>query len=92
MDNIVSYYSVQDVKDLADNIVTILETIKSITQPDMLHALDNGVKVYKSIDTKNIPEYTVWKAMKELRTPEMRRGIGFMITFLKNMTREENNN
>jgi uncharacterized protein YjgD (DUF1641 family) len=92
MDNIVSYYSVQDVKDLADNIVTILETIKSITQPDMLHALDNGVKVYKSIDTKNIPEYSVWKAMKELRTPEMRRGIGFMITFLKNMTREENNN
>ncbi len=92
MDNIVSYYSVQDVKDLADNIVMILETIKGITQPDMLNALDNGVKVYKSIDTKNIPEYTVWKAMKEMRTPEMRRGIGFMITFLKNMTREENNN
>jgi uncharacterized protein YjgD (DUF1641 family) len=63
-----------------------------MTQPDMLHALDNGVKVYKSLDTKNIPEYSMWKAFREMQTPEMKRGIGFMITFLKNLTREENNN
>ncbi len=90
MDNIVGHFTVQDVRDLADNIVTILETVKGITQPDMLMALDNGVKVYKSLDTQNIPEYTVWKAMKELRTPEMKKGLGFMITFLKNLSKEDN--
>lgn len=92
MDNIVTHFSAQDVKELADNIVTILETVKGMTQPDMLHALDNGVKVYKSLDTKNIPEYSMWKAFREMQTPEMKRGIGFMITFLKNLTKEENNN
>ena len=91
-DNIVSNFSVQDVRELADNIVTILETIKGMTQPDMLQALDNGVKVYKSIDTKEIPEYSVWRAMKELRTPEMKKGLGFMITFLKNLSKEDNQN
>ena len=91
-DNIVGHFSAQDVKDLADNVVTILETVKGMTQPDMLHALDNGVKVYKSLDTKNIPEYSMWKAFRELQTPEMKRGMGFVITFLKNLTREENNN
>ena len=84
-------YAVQDVRELAENIVTILETVKGMTQPDMLLALDNGVKVYKSLDTHNIPEYSVWKAMKELRTPEMKKGMGFMITFLKNLSKEENN-
>jgi uncharacterized protein YjgD (DUF1641 family) len=88
LDNIVTHFSAEDVKDLADNIVTILETVKGMTQPDMLEALDNGVKVYKSLDTKDIPEYTIWKAMKEMRTPEMRKGLGFMITFLKNLSRE----
>jgi uncharacterized protein YjgD (DUF1641 family) len=90
LDNIVTGFSKEDVKALADNIVTILSTVKSITQPDMLEALNNGVKVYKSIDTKNIPEYSLWKAMREMRSPEMRKGLGFIITFLKNLVKEEN--
>ncbi len=90
LDNIVTGFSREDVKALADNIVTILSTVKSITQPDMLEALNNGVKVYKSIDTKNIPEYSLWKAMREMRSPEMRKGLGFIITFLKNLVKEEN--
>lgn len=90
LDNIVTGFSKDDVKALADNIVTILSTVKSITQPDMLEALNNGVKVYKSIDTRNIPEYSLWKAMMEMRTPEMKRGLGFMITFLKNLVKEDN--
>ena len=91
LDNIVTGFKKEDVQALADNIVTILSTVKSMTQPDMLEALNNGVKVYKSIDTKNIPEYTIWKALREMRSPEMRRGLGFMITFLKNLVKEENN-
>ena len=91
LDNIVTGFKKEDVQALADNIVTILNTVKSMTQPDMLEALNNGVKVYKSIDTKNIPEYTIWKALREMRSPEMRRGLGFMITFLKNLVKEENN-
>jgi uncharacterized protein YjgD (DUF1641 family) len=89
LDNIVTGFTKEDVKAFAENIVTILNTVKSMTQPDMLEALNNGVKVYKSIDTKNIPEYTMWKAFREMRTPEMRRGLGFMITFLKNLVKED---
>lgn len=88
-DNIVSSFSNDDVKDLADNVVTILETVKNLTQPDMLSAINNAVNVFKNIETENIPEVSIWKAMRELRTPEMKRGLGFMITFLKNLS--ENN-
>jgi uncharacterized protein YjgD (DUF1641 family) len=89
IDNIVTGFTTEDVKALADNIVTILNTVKNMTQPDVLEAMNNAVKVYKSIDTENIPEYSIWKAMKELRSPEMKKGLGFMITFLKNLVQEE---
>lgn len=92
MENIVSHFSTEDVKGLADNVVTILETVKEMTQPDMLSAMDNAVTVFKNLNTKDIPEYSLWGAMKEMRSPEMKKGLGFMITFLKKLSVEDNQN
>mgnify|MGYP001028491081 FL=1 len=88
-DNIVASYSPEDVRELADNIVTIMETVRNMTQPDMLKAMNNAVSIYKEMDTQNIPEYSLWKAFREMRSPEMKRGIGFMITFLKNLSNQQ---
>ena len=88
-DNIIRHFSTEDVKMLADNVVTILETVKNLTQPDMLQAINNAVTVYKNLDVENIEEYSVWRVVKEMRTPEMKRGLGFLIAFLKNMSKEE---
>ena len=88
LDKIVSHFTVKDVRDLSDNVVTIVETVKDMTQPDMLSAINNAVNVFKNLDTKDIPEYSLWKAMKEMRSPEMRKGLGFMITFLKRLSHE----
>ena len=85
-DNIVTHFSVKDVRDLADNIVSILEMVKNLTQPDMIGAINNALTVFKSMDTENIPEYSMWKAFRTMQTPEMKKSIGFMITFLKNLT------
>ena len=91
-DNVVGHFSTEDVKLLADNVIPILETLKSLTQPDMMKALNNGVNIYKSLDTNDIPEYSLWKAFRELNTPEMKKGLGFMITFLKNVAKEKPSN
>jgi uncharacterized protein YjgD (DUF1641 family) len=87
-DNVVTHYSGEDVRLLADNVVTILDTVKNMTQPDMLQAMNNAVNVFQKLEVEDIPDYTLWKAMKEMRSPEMRKGIGFMITFLKNLSNE----
>lgn len=89
MDNIVIHYNAEDVRKLADNIVLMLDTVRNVTQPDTLRALNNAVITYQKMDFENIPEYSVWKVMKELRTPEMKKGIGFLITFLKNLSAED---
>ncbi len=85
-DAIITNYSPEDVKGLADNVVTILDTVKSATQPEMMNALNNGLKVYGSIETENIEPYSIWKVMKEMNQPEMKKALGFFVTFMKNLS------
>jgi len=86
IDNIVTHFSKEDVQSLADNVVIILEMVKGITQPEMLKSLDNALKVYSSLDMDEVPEYSIWRMMREMNTPETKRAMGFMMTFLKNLS------
>jgi uncharacterized protein YjgD (DUF1641 family) len=88
MDNIISSYPPEEVRALADNIVTILDTVRNITQPDMLHVINNAVSIFKNLDTNEIQPYSLWKVFREMNTPEMKRGLGFIMTFLKNLSQE----
>lgn len=88
-DNIITNYSGEDVRLLSDNIVTIMDTIKNMTQPEMLGAMNNAVNIYKNLNPDDVEEYSMWKAFREMRTPEMKRGIGFIMLFLKNLTNEQ---
>jgi uncharacterized protein YjgD (DUF1641 family) len=65
-----------------------MDTLKNSTQPEMLQAMNNAVNVFQKLEVDDIPEYSIWKAMKEMRSPEMKKGIGFMISFLKNLSNE----
>ena len=87
VDNIVTYYGVQDMRMLADNVVAILDTVKNLTQPDMLKSVDNAVKVFANLEMENIPEYSIFKVMREMNKPEMKKALGFFITFMKNMSK-----
>ncbi|MFC1550050.1 DUF1641 domain-containing protein [Candidatus Neomarinimicrobiota bacterium] len=89
LDRIVDHFSVDDVRQLSDNVTTILETVKSMTQPEILNALDNAVTIYKNLDPKDIQEVSVWKLIRELNKPEMKRGIGFVMSFFKSITAEQ---
>jgi uncharacterized protein YjgD (DUF1641 family) len=52
--------------------------------------MNNGVVIYKSMETKDIPEYSLWKAFRAMNTPEMKRGLGFMITFMQKLSKTLN--
>ncbi|MCF6332943.1 MAG: DUF1641 domain-containing protein [Draconibacterium sp.] len=89
-DNIITHYSPEDVRDLSENVITILETVRSATQPEMMAAINNGLKIYGSIEMNNIPEYSIFKVMREMNKPEMKRALGFFVTFMKNMASKTN--
>ena len=85
LDNIVSHFKAEDVKALSDNIVFIMETVRNLTQPDMLKAMNNGLAIYKKLGMEGVEEYSLFKAVMEFRKPEMRKGMGFIISFLKRL-------
>ena len=91
IDNIVTHYGVEDVHMLADNVVAILDTLKDLTQPDMLKSVDNAVKVFSSLEMDNIPSYSIFGVMREMNKPEMKKALGFFMTFMKNMSKDNIN-
>jgi len=86
IDNIVTSFSKDDVAQLADNIVTILNTVKCLTQPEMMQTVNNALKAYNSMEMEGVPEYSLFKLLKESNTPEMKKAMGFVVTFLKNIS------
>lgn len=86
IDNVITHFNQNDVTQLADNVVTIMETVKNITQPKIMTSVSNAANVFNNIEMDNIPEYSLWQLFKEMRKPEMKKTMGFMVTFLKKMT------
>jgi uncharacterized protein YjgD (DUF1641 family) len=91
LDNIVTSFSPEDVKNLSENVVTILHTIKNLTQPDMLQTVNNAVNVYKKLDIEIKNDVSVFRLLKEMNTPEMKKGLAFAIEFLKSISKPNNN-
>ncbi|MCK5457568.1 MAG: hypothetical protein KAI45_10620, partial [Melioribacteraceae bacterium] len=69
MDNVVESFTVEDVRALGDNVVTILNTVKNLTQPDMLQALDNALSVYKKLDIEVDEKISYFTLIKRMNTP-----------------------
>lgn len=90
VDNIVTSFNPEDARALADNIAAILETVRNLTQPDMLNSLNSALNVYKNLDIHIAGKVSFFSLMKELNTPEMKKGLAFAVQFLKNMANEQN--
>jgi uncharacterized protein YjgD (DUF1641 family) len=83
VDNVVTHFSVQDIRDLAVAIVPILETLKSMSQPKILTAMQRAGSVFESMETSTFEEYSIWRAFRERNSPEMQRGLGLLMAFVK---------
>jgi uncharacterized protein YjgD (DUF1641 family) len=76
-------FSADDVRSLGDNIVTILTTVKNLTQPEILHAINNAMTVYKNLDVEVADDVSILALLKEINTPEAKRGLAYALHFLK---------
>jgi uncharacterized protein YjgD (DUF1641 family) len=75
-------FSKDDVRALGDNIVIILNTVRNMTQPEIMSLANNAVGAIK----KEIPEtekVSLWVLLRELSNPKVRRGMARMINLLK---------
>jgi uncharacterized protein YjgD (DUF1641 family) len=91
LDTVVTSFTPEDIKLLRENITAILMTIKNLTQPQMLGSINNAVHFFQKMDVVVDQKITYWHLMKELRDPELKRGLAFVIQFMKNMVYSNGN-
>lgn len=83
-DRVVTEFTEDDVRALGDNIVTILRTVKNMTQPDIM-ALAN-----KAVNQLHEPEpveqnASVWALMREINDPKVRKGLARLLRVVKTL-------
>ena len=90
IDTVITSFNVDDVKLLKENIVSILMTVKSMTQPEMLSSANNALGFFQKMDIDVQKDISYFKLIKQLKDPEVKRGLSFMLEFVKNMAGSEN--
>lgn len=82
MERIVTEFSEEDVKALGDNVVTILTTVRNMTQPEIMAMANNAIGVIQDVpyETKSP---SVLALLRELSNPKTRRGLARMINLLQ---------
>lgn len=84
MDNIVTSFTEEDVKQLGDNIVLILRTVKEMTQPEVMNFLRNTV-VLTEQDANEPVDISYRALLAQMRDPNVRRGLALTMRMLSNV-------
>ncbi len=88
-DRVVTSFTEDDVRALGDNVVLILETVREMTQPEVMGLLRRtAVTAQHSDDTYADPPSTL-TLLRQLRDPEVRRGLARTLNVLRTVGAEQ---
>lgn len=80
-ETIVTSFSEEDIKALGDNIVLILQTIKSMTQPEMMNFVRNTVTIVEAENNKEV-DISYLSLLRGIKDPNVRRGLALTMRVL----------
>lgn len=85
VDRIVTSFSEDDVDALGDNIVLILNTVKEMTQPEVMALLQRTAVTAQSVEEERGEPPSLMALLKQMRDPATRRGLGRAMTLLRSI-------
>ena len=83
-DKVVTSFSKEDVDALGDNLVLILETVKEMTQPEIMQMLRATFAFAGEIDETSQPP-RLFSILNRLRSPAARRGLYRLVFLLESL-------
>ncbi len=76
VDNILTHYTPEDARLLADNIVLIVDTIRELTQPDVMTLLQEFTDTFREVtEQPEAVDVSIRNILRLLRDPHVRRGL-----------------
>lgn len=85
MDRLVEQTSEEDVQLLADNIVSITNTVRNLTQPDMLKLANEAAEAVAEADGSE--STSLWAMLRQSRDDDVRRGLAVVLEVLRHIGR-----
>jgi len=82
MDNVVTSFTEEDVNRFGDNVVLILNTVKDMTQPEIMNFVRNTLLVAEQEIEKPV-DISYTGLMRQMRDPEVRRGLALTMRVLQ---------
>lgn len=82
LEKIVTEFDEEDVHALGENIVTILTTVRNMTQPEILALANNAVGAIQADPRTDQPISTL-QLINEFRNPEIRLGMARLLNIVK---------
>lgn len=83
-DRVVSSYSEEDVAQLGDNIVLILDTVKDLTQPEVMMLMRSTAETMREDDPDE--DVSMFQLLRQLNDPSVKRGLSKTLTVLGNVS------
>jgi uncharacterized protein YjgD (DUF1641 family) len=82
VDRVVTSFTEEDVRQLGENIVLILQTVKEMTQPEIMTMLRNTAHVVKEEEPTGTSLLSI---MRQLNDPAVRKGLAKTLQVLKSV-------
>ncbi len=82
MDKVITSFTEEDVNRLGDNIVLILNTVKDMTQPEIMTFIRNTLAISEREIEKPV-NTSMWSILGQLRDPAVRRGLALTLRVLR---------
>jgi uncharacterized protein YjgD (DUF1641 family) len=86
LDQILSKYSIEDIQKMSENLVSVFDLL---TDQRLINKLHAATKALMEIDPEKIEDYSVWKMMRQLNKPEVKKSLGFVMAFINNISKTE---
>jgi uncharacterized protein YjgD (DUF1641 family) len=86
-DRVVTSFTEDDVAALGDNVVLILNTVKEMTQPEVMTMLRRTAVTVQHID-EPLAAPSALALLRQMRDPEVRRGLARAMTMLRTLGEE----
>lgn len=84
VEKIVSEFDEEDVNALGDNIVTILQTVRSLTQPEIMAMTNEALTAVQQTPAAK-DNVSMLALLRELSDPKVRRGLSRLLNIVKTL-------
>jgi len=84
VDNVVTSFSEEDVRQLGENIVLILQTVKEMTQPEIMTMMRNTASVMREEEPP--VDVSMFSILRQLNDPAVKRGLSKTLSVLRSVS------